>query len=101
MPEVCQYAIAACARWETEYLVEWLLYHRQIGFDRVYLYCNDDDPAECYERVLPFIRGPRPFVTFVHFPFPGLLGEMYKHFLPLLRIGWVGAFPVSDIPMFG
>jgi antitoxin ParD1/3/4 len=20
---------------------------------------------------------------------------------PLLRIGWVGAFPVSDIPMFG
>jgi hypothetical protein len=21
--------------------------------------------------------------------------------LPLLRIGWVGAFPVSDIPMFG
>jgi peptidoglycan/LPS O-acetylase OafA/YrhL len=24
-----------------------------------------------------------------------------SHILPLLRIGWVGAFPVSDIPMFG
>jgi hypothetical protein len=26
---------------------------------------------------------------------------LYRREAPLLRIGWVGAFPVSDIPMFG
>jgi hypothetical protein len=58
-----RYAIAACARWEAPYAAEWLAYHRAIGFEHVYLYCNDVDPAELYEAVLPFTQGAEPFVT--------------------------------------
>ncbi len=75
------YAIVACARWETENLVEWVLYHRSIGFDHIYFYCNDDDPADAYRVLLPFIVGPKPFLSFVHFPFVGAQKQMYRHFL--------------------
>jgi hypothetical protein len=67
----------ACARWETPYIVEWLLYHRAIGFDHVYLFCNDDDPTELYSQVLPLIQSADPFVTFRHFPFQGQQFQMY------------------------
>ncbi len=39
-------SIVACARWESPFIAEWLAYHTTIGFDHVYLYCNDDDPTE-------------------------------------------------------
>jgi F5/8 type C domain/Glycosyl transferase family 2 len=61
-------ALAAIARWETQYAPEWLAYHREIGFDHVYLICNDDDPSALWEAVLPFAAGPAAFVTFTHFP---------------------------------
>ncbi len=73
--------IAACARWETDYILEWLTYHKLVGFEHVFLYCNDDDPTELYERVLPYTLGNHPFVTFTHFPLQGMQGWMYKHFL--------------------
>ncbi len=97
-----QYAIAACARWETDNLVEWLIYHRQIGFDHVYLYCNDDDPAECYERLLPFVIGPGPFVTFAHLPFAGLQGQMYKHFLQhhVHEVDWFIFLDIDEFMVF-
>jgi hypothetical protein len=72
-------SIMACARWETQYITEWLLYHQSIGFDHVYLYCNDDDPADLYGEVLPFCRGEKPFVTFRHFPYQGQQFYMMMH----------------------
>ncbi len=76
-----QVCIVACARWETQAITEWLLYHRSIGFDHVYLYCNDDDPAELYAETLPFLQGDDPFVTFRHYPFQGQQFHMYMHCL--------------------
>jgi hypothetical protein len=93
-----RYAIAACARWETAYIVEWLNYYRAIGFGHVFLYCNDDDPAELYERVLPFTQGPQPFVTFRHHPHQGEQPQMYGHFLlhNLHECEWVGFFDLDE-----
>lgn len=50
MPSRGRVALAAIARWETQYAPEWLTYHRAIGFDHVYLTCNDDDPSALWER---------------------------------------------------
>lgn len=72
-----RYSLVACARWETPYIDEWLRYHRSIGFDHVYLYCNDDDPAELQEAVRPFTS----FVTFRHHAEQGAQREMYLDFL--------------------
>jgi len=74
-------ALVACARWEASCITEWLTYHRWLGFDHVYLYCNDDDPAELYEAVLPFIIGPDPYVTFHYYPYLGQQQPMYLHYL--------------------
>lgn len=76
-----KYALVVCARWETRYIREWLLYHRSIGFDHVYLYCNDDDPGELSEEVRPFSSGASPYVTFRHWPNQGQQRAMYLHFL--------------------
>ncbi|MEO8714519.1 MAG: glycosyltransferase family 2 protein, partial [Acetobacteraceae bacterium] len=76
-----RFTIAACARWETDSILEWIAYHRLLGFEHIYLYCNDDDPTELYERLAPVFTEPTPFVTFVHYPFQGMQGKMYKHFL--------------------
>lgn len=70
-----------CARWETQYIQEWLLYHRSINVDHVYIYCNDDSPEALYREVMPFLDTAEPFVTFHHFPFKGQQYYMYMHFL--------------------
>ena len=76
-----RFVIAACARWETPYSVEWLNYHRALGFEHVYLYCNDDDPRALYEAVLPFTQGQAPFVTFRFYSDQGQHRNMMLHFL--------------------
>jgi capsular polysaccharide biosynthesis protein len=73
--------LVACARWETSCIMEWLTYNRWLGFDHVHLYCNDDDPAELYEAVLPFTIGPDPYVTFHYYPYLGQQKQMYLHYL--------------------
>ena len=74
-------AIVACARWETPYVAEWLDYHRAIGVDHVYLYCNDDDPSELYAAAAPWVECDPPFVTFRFFPFLGQQFFIYMHWL--------------------
>ncbi len=93
-----RFALAACARWETPYIVEWLNYHRAIGFDHVFLYCNDDDPAELYAQVLPFTEGVSPFVTFNHHAGQGEQQQMYRHFLRnyLHQTEWVGFLDIDE-----
>ncbi|MCB5943638.1 glycosyltransferase family 2 protein [Acidocella sp. KAb 2-4] len=93
-----RFAICACARWETPYIVEWLNYYRDLGFGHVYLYCNDDDPGPFYERVLPFTQGAAPFVTFHHHPHQGQQFEMYAHFLRhhLAETEWVSFFDIDE-----
>ena len=75
------YALVACARWETDCILEWIAYHRAIGFEHLFLYCNDDDPAELFDKVLPYVCGPEPFVTFKHCALPGQQKAMYLDFL--------------------
>lgn len=74
------FCLVACARWESRYIVEWLTYHRSVGIEHVYLYCNDDQPDELYSKVLPFVQGADPFVTFIYYNFVGLQFQMYFHF---------------------
>ncbi len=93
-----KFSIVACARWESPYIVEWLNYYRVLGFDHVYLYCNDDDPTEFYEKVLPFTQGPEPFVTFRYYPHQGQQLQMYADFLKynLDDSEWIGIFDVDE-----
>ncbi|MCC6103547.1 discoidin domain-containing protein [Acetobacter sp.] len=76
-----KFSLVACARWESEHIYEWLSYHLCIGIDHIYLYCNDDDPKELYEKIAVFCRGDNPKVTFKHYPFVGEQWNMYVHFL--------------------
>ncbi len=74
-----QHSIVLPARWETSSILEWIAYHRSIGFDHVYLYCNDDDPTELFDQICCYLATPEPFVTFIHYPFQGLQWDIYLH----------------------
>ena len=93
-----RFSIAACARWETPYIVEWLNYYQALGFDHVFLYCNDDDPAELNDTVAAFTQGQRPFVTFRHHAAVGEQAQMYRHFLETdaHESEWVSFFDIDE-----
>ena len=72
-----RYSIIACARWETPYIAEWIAYYEAIGFEHIYLYCNDDDPAELKAEVEAATKGRPDLVSFTHFPGQGRQRDMY------------------------
>jgi len=80
-----RFSLVACARWEETEIQEWVEYHRSIGFDHIYLYSNDDDPAPLFRAIAPYAYGPDPFVTFLHWPHVGQQLEIYLHFLDTLK----------------
>jgi hypothetical protein len=81
-----RFSLVACARWEETQIQEWVEYHKSIGFDHVYLYSNDDDPAPLFRAIAPYAFGPNPFVTFRHWPRVGEQLEIYLHFLDTFRV---------------
>ena len=93
-----RYSIIACARWEDRYVVEWLSYYRAIGFDHIYLYCNDDDPGPLSRIVEPFTKGDRPFVTFRFHAQQGQQREMYLDFIQndACHSEWFGFFDLDE-----
>jgi hypothetical protein len=76
-----QSTLVACARWETDCIVEWITYHRRLGFSHLHLYCNDDSPDPLYAAILPFIESPDPFVTFHFYEAQGQQKHIYLHYL--------------------
>lgn len=74
-----KYALVTCVRWEEDHIVEWIEYHKSIGFDHIYLYSNDDDPLPLMSVLLPYAAGDEPFVTLAHFPKLG--NEVQQHLI--------------------
>ncbi|QIJ77131.1 glycosyltransferase family 92 protein [Methylobacterium sp. NI91] len=75
------YSLVACARWEAEEIVEWVEYHRALGFDHFYIYSNDDTPDPLFKALMPYIIGSKPIVTYKFWPRLGEQSEMYADFL--------------------
>ncbi|MBS0640562.1 MAG: glycosyltransferase family 2 protein [Proteobacteria bacterium] len=80
-----KFSLVACARWEEAYIQEWIEYHQSIGFDHIYLYSNDDDPAPLISAVSPYLHGDKPFVTLRHWRHIGEQPQIYLHFLETFR----------------
>lgn len=93
-----KYSVMTMARWETPYINEFVEYYRSIGFDHIYLYCNDDDPGELYTEVAPYVEACSPFVTFVHYPYQGQQWWILLHFLRTYKqeTEWVALFDVDE-----
>jgi hypothetical protein len=76
-----KYSIVACARWEENDIVEWIEYHKSIGFEHFYIYSNDDDPMILFKRLSPYIFSGNPSVTYNYWPHVGQQPQMYYHFM--------------------
>lgn len=79
-------AIVACARWESPYILEWAAYHLELGFDHIYLYCNDDDPST-FKRTLDGLPAHlRSAVTYRPYFGAGQQASMYRDALRRVRL---------------
>lgn len=76
-----KFSLVACSRWEEDYIVEWVEYHRSLGFDHIYVYSNDDEPYTQYARLQPYLLRQEPYVTYLFWPIVGQQLSMYMHFL--------------------
>jgi len=97
-----RFSLVACARWEETEIEEWVAYHKSIGFDHIYLYSNDDDPAPLFRAIVPYAYGPDPFVSFRHWPHVGQQAEMYLHFLEMLKheTEWFSFLDIDEFFVF-
>jgi hypothetical protein len=76
-----KFSLVACARWEEYDIVEWVEYHRSLGFDHIYIYSNDDDPMVLQKVLLPYLTGNNPYITYRYWPVVGQQPEIYFHFM--------------------
>jgi len=53
--------IVAIAKFEQDYIIEWVNYHLSLGFEKIYLYDNEDTPV--YKKILN-----NPKVHVIHLP---------------------------------
>lgn len=97
-----KYSAICCARWESRYIGEWLFYCKKIGFDHVYLYCNDDDPKNFFDAVS---RTPveESFYTLKHYEKVGAQRAMYIDALRMAReeSEWVSFLDVDEFLALG
>lgn len=94
-----KFVLVASARWEEDAILEWLDYHRAIGFDHIYLYANEDDPEPLMRAAAPHLEGDNPFVTFHHWPQTlGKQASAFHHFICNYRneCGWVGFLDIDE-----
>jgi hypothetical protein len=97
-----KFAIAACARWEEHDIVEWIEYHRMIGFDHIYIYSNDDDPMVLHRVLLPYLLGNEPFVTYRYWARVGDQAAIYLDFLSnyLHEVEWFSFLDIDEFFVF-
>lgn len=75
-----KYALVVCARWEKDHIIEWIAYHKIIGFNHIYIYSNDDDPSELYRIIKPIQITSPQLITYNHCGRQGDQRGMYFHF---------------------
>ncbi len=78
-------SIVACARWESPYIVEWIVYHLNLGFDHIHLYCNDDDPKGFKAALRSLPPSMAEAVSYRPYFGQGLQAAMYLDALPRAR----------------
>lgn len=66
--------IVTTVRCETQYIMEWLMYHRSLGVDRLHLLLNDDCPLSL--SMMLFSCVSEGWLRISHFPVVGKQQEM-------------------------
>jgi hypothetical protein len=76
--------IVACARNEGPYLLDWIAYHRGIGFDHIFLYTNDNSDGS--DELLGLLARAGEITWFRNHVTPGTLPQFraYAHALSVL-----------------
>lgn len=93
-----KYSIVTCARWETQYVLEWATYHAAIGFDHIYFYSNDDDAETLYEALRPLMIANPSLISYRHFPFQGQQAYIYMDFFDRFssETEWVAFIDIDE-----
>ena len=66
-----EYVIMAPAKDEENYICEWIKYHLDLGFDKIYLYDNNDD-SSILPKVLHYNLDKSYIDRVIIYPIPGL-----------------------------
>jgi len=76
--------VLACARNEGPYLLDWIAYHKSIGFDHAFIYSNDNTDGS--DRILELLAGAGEIHWMNNEVSPGTLPQFkaYAHALSVL-----------------
>lgn len=65
---------------DSQRIIEWIIYHQQVGFTHFYIYSFHEDPTQFYQHLLPYLNASSPCVTYYHYPEPGNAHQAFCHF---------------------
>lgn len=95
-----EYVVLGIAKQEKHYINDWVAYHLHIGFDKVYLFDNNDDPNETYDEILSeYINEGK--VCLVNFrDKSGLQNAMYNEFYYTVPFKWLAVIDIDEFIWF-
>ena len=86
--------ICAIAKQELQYLTDWIMWHKNLGFDRIYLFDNNDLDGENYAFLEDDLRG---FVKVIDVRgMPGVQTMMYNMFFLRNMYKWVAVIDLDE-----
>jgi hypothetical protein len=94
-------AVGCTFRDELPYLREWIEYHRLVGVERFYMYCDDDSPGAALQLLKPYIDlglvVMAPFVA-EGAKFAGLQPTIYGGFVQMAadEVRWLACIDVDE-----
>jgi hypothetical protein len=94
-------AVGCTFRDELPYLREWIEYHRLVGVERFYMYCDDDSPDAALRLLKPYIdMGLVVMAPFVAegAQFVGLQATIYGGFVQMAanEVRWLACIDVDE-----
>lgn len=92
--------VVAIAKQEKHYIRDWVAYHLRIGFDKIYLYDNNDVNGESYDDILSeFIKSGRLEIINIR-GVKGAQNTVYNMFYYSHPFGWVAVFDIDEYVWF-
>lgn len=95
-----EYIVIGLAKNEKHYIKDWVAYHLHIGFDRIYLFDNNDDPNETYDDILfEYIKDDK--VRLIDFrDKKSLQNSLYNSFYYAVPFKWLAVIDIDEFIWF-
>lgn len=95
-----EYIVVSIAKQEKHYIKDWVAYHLRIGFDRIYLFDNNNIDGERYDEILKEYIDADKLELIDARGENGVQNSVYNAMYFSLPFKWMGVFDIDEFIWF-